>query len=104
MGLTRRLTVILILVGAVFVLPKYDLFADELSDATTFSCPGGIVNIGDTRFSVLEKCGKPTFTDNFGDLWVYDLGPEEFIRYITFAEDEVERIQVGGYGESRKAK
>ena len=101
MGIITRLTFILILTGFMAVLPNHDIFADEPSDATTFRCPGGIVKIGDTRFNVLEKCGKPTFTDDYGYVWVYDFGSKDFIRYITFSGDEVSRIQVGGYGESR---
>jgi hypothetical protein len=98
MNTTRWLFIIL--AGFLTILSSYGIFADELGDVDSLSCPGGIVNIGDTRFSVLEKCGKPTFADNYGDLWVYDFGPEEFVRYVTFVGDEVERIQVGGYGKS----
>ena len=90
----------ILLAGLLIVLSSYGIFADELEDVDSLSCQGGIVNIGDTRFSVLEKCGKPTFADNYGDLWVYDFGPEEFVKYVTFVGDEVERIQVGGYGKS----
>lgn len=92
---------ILFLTGPLFTLSGNGTFADEPLDESILHCPAGIVTIGDTRFSVLEKCGKPTFTDEYGDVWVYDYGPSEFVRYITFVGDKVERIQLGGYGKKR---
>ena len=70
----------------------------ELIDQDTCRCPGGVISIGDQRYNVLEKCGKPTAIEDWGDRWMYDRGPDEFILYITFVNDLVERIQNGGYG------
>ena len=62
---------------------------------------GGPHTIGASRFSVMEKCGEPTYEEDYGNVWIYDYGPTEFVRYITFVEDRVERLQVGGHGKER---
>lgn len=75
--------------------------ASELDDYPAIECSGGFVSIGDSRYIVLEKCGKPTYVEEFGNVWIYDYGPEQLVRYITFVNDKVERIQMGGYGKGR---
>jgi hypothetical protein len=91
-------------IGIYFILAAFFLllFAGqalaELDDYSVIQCPGGIISVGDTRFEVTEKCGEPTRVEDNGDIWIYDYGPTEFVRYITFVEDKVERIQIGGYG------
>jgi hypothetical protein len=76
-------------------------FSSGLDDYSALQCPGALISIGDSRYSVLEKCGKPTYEQDYGNVWIYDYGQEEFIRYITFVDDKVERIQMGGYGTER---
>jgi hypothetical protein len=96
----RRLCLILGLIGSLFFVCSGVVFADELDDESTCQCPKGIVSIGDPRFNVMEKCGKPTSTEDSGNIWIYDYGPSEFVRYITFVDDQVQRIQLGGYGKT----
>ena len=69
-----------------------------LDDHSVIQCPGGIISVGDTKFEVREKCGMPTSVEGNGHIWIYDYGSTEFVRYITFVEDRVERIQSGNYG------
>jgi hypothetical protein len=33
-----------------------------------------------------------------GETWVYDLGPSQLVRYLSFKGGRLERIDVGGYG------
>jgi Protein of unknown function (DUF2845) len=77
------------------------VFASDLDDYPALECSGGIVSLGDTKYMVLEKCGKPTDVEDFGHVWIYDYGPEELVRYITFVDDKVQRMQMGGYGQGR---
>jgi len=72
--------------------------ADDLDDQDSFKCAGGIVEINDTEFQVLEKCGKPTAKTEYGTVWIYDRGPSYFVYYITVSDGTVDRIQSGDYG------
>ena len=96
---SRKLCLIL-LVSLLLILVD-QAFASELDDFSLIQCRGGLVSIGDSRISVLEKCGEPTYEEDFGNVWIYDYGPEKFVRYITFVKDRVERPQMGGYGKER---
>ena len=77
---------------------KTSVFSSDLSDVSALQCSGGIISIGDVKYLVLKKCGEPTAKMGDGNVWIYDLGSTELIRYIAFAGDEVNRIQLGGYG------
>jgi hypothetical protein len=59
---------------------------------TLLRCPDGLVEIGDTKFEVREKCGEPAH-ERF-DLWVYDFGPGQFRRRLQFADEELVTIEV----------
>jgi hypothetical protein len=98
------MVIIMKTIGICFILVAFLLpvFAGqalaELDDYSVIQCPGGVISVGDTRFEVTEKCGKPTSVEDNGRIWIYDYGPTEFVRYITFVQDRVERIQIGTYG------
>lgn len=94
---TNRFMISLIMTASLFVLCG-GTPADDRVDETTLQCPNGMVSIGDNEYSVLEKCGEPAFEEERGTVWVYDYGPSEFVRYITFVDGKVNRIQFGGYG------
>jgi hypothetical protein len=70
-----------------------------LDDLSSLQCEEGIVSIGDAKFEVQQKCGEPTRREQRGDLWIYDFGSDEFVYYLFFVEERLERIQVGGYGD-----
>jgi len=82
-----------------------------------FRCDGDLVTKGDTKISVLNKCGKPTWVDRWAEeiidlpdtdfehritrvneRWIYNLGPQRFLRFITFKDSEVISIETGGRG------
>lgn len=76
-------------------------FAADLNDVDSLRCNGEIVNIGDPKSDVKEKCGKPTSLKKeswFTEVWFYDFGPGSFVYYVKFVGDVIERIQTGGYG------
>lgn len=74
-------------------------FAVDREDVDSLECSNGIVNVGDSKSDVLEKCGEPTRKEGFqGYLWVFDFGSSDFLYYLTFYQDRLERIQTGSYG------
>jgi len=86
---------------AFFVMFADGMYAAELDDSDTCQCKGGIISIGATKYDVKEKCGDPKFIEEYGNVWVYDFGPTEFVYYISFEDDRVRRIQFGFYGQDR---
>jgi hypothetical protein len=93
--------VCLMLLVSLVLLSVDQAFSSEVEDYPVMQCRGGFISVGDSRFSVLEKCGEPTYQKDLGNVWIYDYGPKEFVRYITFVDDKVERLQMGGYGKER---
>jgi hypothetical protein len=74
-------------------------FAVDREDVDSLGCSNGIVNVGDSKSDVLEKCGEPTRKEGFQEyIWVYDFGSSDFLYYLTFYKDRLERIQTGSYG------
>jgi len=85
------------------------------ANGSGFRCGGELISIGDTKPEVLAECGAPTYVekmhtsvlvDRAGVLWplavdeewIYNLGPQEFIRIVRFRDGRVADIQHGGYG------
>jgi len=74
-------------------------FAVDREDVSALGCSDGIVNVGDSKSDVLEKCGEPSRKEGFQEyLWIYDFGSSHLVYYLTFSRDRLERIQTGGYG------
>ncbi len=83
-----------------FLVCASSSLAVDLEDADTLGCTDGIVNMGDSKSDVLEKCGEPTRKEGFQEYrWIYDFGSSKFVYYLTFSRDRLERIQTGGYGD-----
>jgi hypothetical protein len=88
-------------------------------------CSGRIISVGDTQDYVLDKCGEPTsIEEKTGELawgfrhrypesheelnhvireiqievWTYNLGSTQFIRYLKFRNGKLVDIRTGGYG------
>jgi hypothetical protein len=70
-----------------FVGPAY-IFASQ--EASSFSCDGGVVNIGDMDVDVQAKCGEPN-SQNM-NVWVYNFGPSQPIYSVIFNDGEVVQI------------
>jgi len=82
-----------------FFLGVSSSLAIDREDVSSLGCSDGIVNLGDSKSDVLEKCGEPTRKDGFQEyVWVYDFGSSNLVYYLTFSRDRLERIQTGGYG------
>lgn len=96
----KKRNVCIILLGTLlFLMFSNKTFSEDLSDEDSFKCHKGIVSLGDTKYSVKEKCGEPTFKDKFDNNWVYDRGPSYFIYYIKFSSGTVLRISSGKHGQ-----
>ena len=57
MNTYRRLLLLL-----VFVIFSHTTIASSM-DVSLVRCKKGVVKIGDDKFSALERCGKPTYTE-----------------------------------------
>ena len=77
---------------------SYSTFALLLNDRSSIQCGRGIIKTGNTKTEVRAKCGEPTSEESGGRIWVYDRGPHELIKYLTFRGIKLMRIQVGDYG------
>lgn len=59
-----------------------------------FRCGVGLVNVGDSEQTVIDKCGPPTKSTRKTirrrgvttvlDEWTYDFGSTQFVRVLTF--------------------
>ena len=91
-------------------------------------CQGRLISIGDTVSDVLDKCGEPdeisqreenhnSYISQIFDyeqdryiaprlikgpilveLWTYDFGPTRFIRYLSFENGRLIKIETGEKG------
>jgi hypothetical protein len=76
--------------------------SQALDDAPSMRCAVNTVAVGDTQYAVREACGVPDKITISGggsiESWTYNFGPTEFIHYLKFVHNRLERIQVGEYG------
>ena len=79
-----------------------------------FRCRGGLVRAGDTMPEVVNECGEPVFVNRPGfvviqidgvpwsiavdEEWIYNLGPNRFVRFVRFRGGRVVDIGHGDYG------
>jgi len=86
--------------------------APRIADAG-LACGRTVVLPGATAREVLAKCGAPTRRQapdgkprkgkakpggGGRETWVYDLGPRQLVRYLTFERGRLRAIDLGGYG------
>lgn len=79
--------------------------------AQAFRCGNELVQKGDRKFDVVEKCGEPDFREshaggylpgvgpvNITETWYYDEGPSRLLRILTFRRGRLRAIETGGRG------
>jgi len=75
------------------------LLFSENAAAVAMMCGTTFVDLGDTEYTVLDKCGVPTFVNDedvfFGERWIYDQGPGTLLKIITFRNGKVQNIETG---------
>lgn len=88
-------------------------------------CIDAVFREGESTYDVLARCGAPAFRDVgvelralvLGDehapavqsasasvtveVWTYDFGPLAFVRYLTFEDGKLVRVETGSYGYAR---
>jgi len=93
-----------------------------MSDALAFRCGRELVQVGDHKLEVLEKCGEPEWADQrialmgsrlrhpYGalvedryeevviDEWIYNFGRRKFKQFLQFENGILRKIQKQGYG------
>ena len=86
-------------------------------NALAFRCKGGLITEGDSKITVLKKCGEPSWKDRWSEetieypytdiehrnlqineRWIYNPGPTQFIRIINFKGSKVFSIETGSRG------
>jgi hypothetical protein len=122
-GIVMKLTHFGLLMG-LFLLVVFSDSSSALGGAG-FRCSGKIISVGNTRDFVLDKCGEPTSIEErteriargfkhrypesheelnyvIGEVqvevWTYNLGRTQFIRYLTFRNGRLVAIETGEYG------
>jgi hypothetical protein len=111
-----------------FLLICVLFFQNNVAVAKNLRCQGRIVSIGDTKEEVLDMCDQPNELDQWEEglsgtvvqiydykterymapkrlespikmeRWTYNLGSNMFIRYLTFQNGELVKIETGGKG------
>jgi hypothetical protein len=99
MTVMKKRNVYFVLLSCLLVFYFAASSVHALDDTDSLQCDGGIISAGDTKFQVQQKCGEPTSKEGMGNVWIYNFGSSQFVYYITFIGNQVERIQTGGYGD-----
>lgn len=90
-----------LLVGTSLIILVF--FALDLS-ASSFRCGNQIVEAGDNKLEVLQKCGQPDLREvvrtdgQIVEKWYYDCGARRFIRILTFSGGVLQVVETGDYG------
>ena len=61
--------------------------------AALMYCGNKLVNQGDSKFDVLQKCGEPNYIDE--NRWIYEQGTGKFYKILIFEGDKVGFIKEG---------
>lgn len=88
-------------IGVMTALGGMLLLVFSVSAAAQMRCGTELISEGDVALRLLEYCGEPSLrqVDPFGDnMWIYNFGPNEFIKIITIREGIIDDIEDGGYG------
>jgi len=106
------------------VLAANVLAATRAAADSSIRCDGGIVQVGDTRLDLLDKCGRPALLEQVtgdrtlvelidgqaaamtgvgAERWTYNFGSGQFIRVVTLDFGNVVAIHRGGYAIRRSS-
>lgn len=87
--------------NAICIVALAFLLMIPISAQAQMRCGTELITTGDLKSRVYNACGEPFRMDDdvFGvDKWIYNFGPNEFLKVITFDNDRVEEITEGEYG------
>ncbi len=93
------------------------------SVADSMRCGSRLVTTNDTKAEVLIRCGTPDWRDQWSEKfiedvvgsyqrrismererWVYNFGPQKFLRFLAFKNGKLVTISTGGYGFHKNAR
>jgi len=91
--------------------------AGGASAGGSLRCSNRLVGAGSSTFDVLSRCGGPDFRSVSIDyvtvrlrhgvevlravpveVWTYNLGPRQFVRFLTFRDQQLIHVRSGDYG------
>lgn len=92
--------------------------------AESLRCGDRLVNVGDTKYEVLHRCGQPDYREHlppYGvekryspyekhhfyvdeEEWFYNFGSNRFVKILTFRNGYLRDIRQGGYGFARSVR
>ena len=103
-----------VLVGTLLLAPR---FSGAWPVGSSFRCGARLVGTGQTVDDVYALCGDPTeraartelvtfrVTPDLAvtrpvlvDVWTYDRGPQQFVRFLTFRDGVLVDVDEGSYG------
>ncbi|HEY3698864.1 MAG TPA: DUF2845 domain-containing protein [Spongiibacteraceae bacterium] len=88
-------------------------FFDNSAIADSFRCGTSLIEVGDSKAEVVDKCGSPATTESFCrneylqgkfgyeavchnvDLWTFNRGVGTFLMKVEFEEGRAARISTG---------
>ncbi len=94
----------------------------SFAHAITVKCDDGMVEMSDSKYEIVSKCGDPTFKDfskvtrvskksdevvqKFVTIedWLYNFGRDRFVIVFTFENDKLVGMRSLGYGRSNGEK
>ena len=68
------------------------LCAASYRQVSSFFCGSETIKVKDTKYEIKKKCDKPLMKET-GDLWVYDMGPGDYVYYLYFVDGILERVE-----------
>lgn len=76
-----------------------------------FRCGNQLIEEGDRKYDVVEKCGEPDYRDRRAgvflegigpigatEIWYYNEGPTRLLRVLTFRRGRLRSVETGGRG------
>ena len=87
----------------------------QAATADSMRCGNSLIQTGETKADVIDKCGEPFFTDNYCepitvigqahttviipceevDLWTYHPGSGQFVQHLYFKRGKLQSIKNG---------
>ncbi len=116
LGPTQFMRIIILKNGVVTNIRTGNYGYTKKAEPVQRDCSEQVLSIGDSKTDVLAKCGEPSFKDSHVEEfkerlddrerkvfvtveeWTYDLGPNRFVRILTFRNSKLADIRTGGYG------
>jgi hypothetical protein len=95
----KTLTIVAV---AALLFTAVPCFADH-----AMTCGTNLVSVGDSKTTILKKCGEPAMKDNIGgrptrERWTYNFGGSEFMKILVFDGDTLDSIEEGPTGFEKK--